>query len=137
MNRSTERRVVRRARGTQPRWGPALATGSTDGDVHILDTRADFGFRVAAPQLPPTRAARPPRSRGVFSREMEPPKKHGVGRTRLSIIAFAIAVVAVASALIIGAPIAISGAGTSANPGPAIFGSASVSPLFFNHAPTH
>jgi hypothetical protein len=136
MNRSTERRVIRRARGTRPRWGPALATGSTDGGVHILDTRGDFGFRVAAPPLPPTRAARPPRSRGVFSPDMEP-KKHPVGRTRLSIIAFAIAVVAIASALIIGAPIAISGAGTSANPGPAIFGSASVSPLFFNHARTH
>lgn len=136
MNRSIERRSIRRARGIQPRWGSALATGSADGDVHVLDTRRDFGFRVA-PQLPPTRAARTPRSRGVFFRAAEPLKKHGGRRTRLSIIAFAIAVVAIASALIVGAPIAISGAGTSFNPGPAIFGSASVSPLFFNHSGTH
>ena len=135
MNRSTERRFIRRARSTQPRWGPALATGSTDDDLHVLDTRRDFGFRVAA-QLPPTRAARTPRSRGVFSREAEPLKKHGVGRARLSIVSFAIAVVAIASALIIGAPIAISGAGTGVNPGPAIFGATSVSPLFFNHSRT-
>ncbi len=136
MNRSIERRFIRRPRGTQPRWGPALATDSTDGDIHVLDTQRDFGFGVAA-QLPPTRAARTPRSRGVFSRESETLKKHSARRTRLSIIAFAIAVVGIASALIIGAPIAISGAGPGFNPGPAIFGATSVSPLFFNHSRPH
>jgi hypothetical protein len=48
----------------------------------------------------------------------------------LSIVALAVAVVAVASALIVGAPAAIMGSAVNLNPGPAIFGAASVPPAF-------
>jgi hypothetical protein len=82
-------------------------------------------------RLPPTRAARTPRSRGVFLAAVEP--RRG-GRARrwadLSIAVLAVAVVAVSSALIMGAPATIMGFALNLNPGPAIVGAASVPPSF-------
>jgi hypothetical protein len=129
-----ERRVARRVRIGRPHW---VAGFVDDGeDLHLQATRRNFDFG-SPPQLPPTRAARTPRSRGVFSRMTEPPKKQSAWRrTSLSVVALAIAVVAVASALIVGAPIAITGVGVNVNPGPAIFGAASVPPAFIEPSRT-
>jgi hypothetical protein len=107
-----------------------MATGITGVELCFPDPRRDFEFRSVS-QLPPTRAARTPRSRGVFSKVTEPPKKQSAWRRAdMSIVAVAVAVVAIASALIVGAPIAISGEGPGFNPGPAIVGAASVPPAF-------
>jgi hypothetical protein len=134
MDRSMERRVARRVRIGRPHWVAGFVDDSVGEDLHLQATRRNFDFG-SPPQLPPTRAARTPRSRGVFSRVTEPPKKQSAWRrTDLSIVALAVAVVAIASALIVGAPLAITDAGVSFNPGPAIVGAASVPPAFI--APT-
>ena len=89
-------------------------------------------------RLPPTRAARTPRSRGVFLATVEPGR---VGRTRrwadLWIAALAVAVVTVSSALIMGAPATIMGFTLNLNPGPAIVGAASVPPSFMEPSTGH
>ena len=84
-----------------------------------------------ATRLPPTRAARTLRSRGVFLAIVKPTQ--GARKRRLAdlaIAALAVAVVAIASALIMGAPATIMGAALNLNPGPGIVGSASVPPAF-------
>jgi hypothetical protein len=130
MDRSIERRVVRRRRAARARWIPDLSRDVLDGDLHLQHTTGAFAFRSDA-RLPPPRAARTPRSRGIFLRATEPPKKQGTWRKPdKSIIGLAVAVVAIASALIVGAPTAIMGAVVNANPGPAIVGAASVPPAF-------
>src|SRR5450631_296838 len=136
MERISERRVARRVRISRPRWVTGLASEGVREDLQFQATRRDFDFSPP-PQLPPTRAARPPRSRGVFSKVTEAPKKQSAWRRAdMSVVAFAVAVVAIASALIVGAPIAISGAGPSFNPGPAIVGAASVPPAFIEPSRT-
>jgi hypothetical protein len=131
MDRSMDRRVVRSVRISRPRWVSGLASERVGEELHFQMVRRDFDFGSPA-QLPPTRAARTPRSRGVFSKATEPPKKQSAWRRAdMSIVALAVAVVAIASALIVGAPIAISGEGPGFNPGPAIVGAASVPPAFF------
>jgi hypothetical protein len=89
-------------------------------------------------RLPPTRAARTPRSRGVFLAAVEPSRG---GRARrwadLSIAALAVAVVAVSSALIMGAPATMMGVALNLNPGPAIIGAASVPPSFMEPSKGH
>src|SRR5258707_8182253 len=128
MDRSMERRVARRVRIGRPHWVAGFVDDSVGEDLHLQATRRNFDFG-SPPKLPPTRAARTPRSRGVFSRVTEPPKKQSAWRRAdLSIVALAVVVVAVTSALIVGAPIAISGAGVNFNPGPAMVGAASVPP---------
>jgi len=108
-----------------------------DGDLHLEDTTADSGFRSGT-RLPPPRAARTPRSRGIFLRATEAPKKQSVWRKAdKSIIGLAVAVVAIASALIVGAPAAIMGAAINVNPGPAIVGAASVPPAFIEVPTAH
>jgi hypothetical protein len=130
MDRSMERRVARRVRIGRPHWAAGSPSDRVREDLDLQATRRDFDLG-SPPQLPPTRAARTPRSRGVFSKVTEPPKKQSVWRrANLSIVALAIAVVAITSALIVGAPIAITGAGVNFNPGPAMVGAASVPPAF-------
>ena len=89
-------------------------------------------------RLPPTRAARMSRSRGVFLAPVEPSRG---GRARrwadLSIAALAAAVVAVSSALIMGAPATMMGVALNFNPGPAIIGAASVPPSFMEPSKGH
>ncbi len=101
--------------------------------VHAPATELPSGTR-----LPPTRAARTPRSRGVFLAAVEP--RRG-GRARrwgdLAIAVLAVAVVAVSSALIMGAPATIMGVTLSFNPGPAIVGAASVPPAFMEPSKGH
>jgi hypothetical protein len=128
MDRSIERRVESRVRTGRPHWVAGLASDRVREDLPFQATRRDFDLPI---QLPPTRAARTPRSRGVFSKVTEAPKKQSAWRgSNLSIVAFAVAVVAIASALIVGAPIAITDVGVNFNPGPAIVGAASVPPAF-------
>ena len=130
MDRSTERRVIRRPRALRPYGIPGLSRDRLDGDPHLQDTSGDFGFRSGT-RLPPPRAARTPRSRGIFLQATEAPKKENAWRKAdKSIIGLAVAVVAIASALIVGAPTAIMGAVVNVNPGPAIVGAASVPPAF-------
>src|SRR5450432_3325563 len=136
MDRSIERRVERSGRTGQPNWVPALATGVNGVDLCFQDPRRDFEFRSVS-QLPPTRAARTPRSRGIFSKVTEPAgKRSSWRRADLSIVALAVAVVAIAAALIVGAPIAISGGGVNFNPGPAMVGATSVPPAFIEPSRT-
>jgi hypothetical protein len=92
----------------------------------------DFGFNAAS-RLPPPRAARTPRSRGFFLKAAPESKKprRKWGKSDFSIIAFAVAVVALTSALIVGAPSAMLGSAVSLNPGPAMVGATSVAPAFF------
>ena len=92
----------------------------------------DFGFSAVSP-LPPPRAARTPRSRGFFLKATPDSKKpqRKWSKWDLSIVAFAVAVVALASALIVGAPSAMLGSAVSLNPGPAMVGATSVAPAFF------
>ncbi len=52
-------------------------------------------------------------------------------------VALAVAVVAVTSALIVGAPSAMLGSSVTINPGAAIVGATSVAPSFLNHATKH
>jgi hypothetical protein len=86
-------------------------------------------------RLPPTRAARQPRSRGVFSAGAgQRPERRKLRKAGVSIAAVAVAIVAIASALIVAAPAMVMGTGVSANPGPAIVGAASVPPAFIEPA---
>lgn len=105
----------------------ALVSDGWCPDVDVLAAeQAQDGTR-----LPPTRAARTPRSRGVFLAMLKPTP--GARRRRLAdltIAALAVAVVAISSALIMGAPATIMGAALNFNPGPGIVGSASVPPAF-------
>jgi hypothetical protein len=136
MDRNVERQVERRASTSRPRWVPAMATGITGVELCFPDPRRDFEFRSVS-QLPPTRAARTPRSRGIFSGATEPARKRSSWRrTDLSIVALAVAVVAIASALIVGAPLAISDGGANFNPGPAMVGATSVPPAFIEPSTT-
>jgi hypothetical protein len=89
-------------------------------------------------RLPPTRAARQPRSRGVFSACAGQGLQRGKSsRARASIAALALVIVAIASAVIVGAPSVVMGTAVSANPGPGIVGAASVPPTFIRHAKSH
>jgi len=134
MDTSMERRVTRRVRSGRPPWVAGIARDRDSEDLHSQSTRHDFDFGLP-PRLPPTRAARTLRSRGVFSKAPGTSKKQRSWRSAdLSIVALAVAVVAIASALIVGAPIAITGA--NVNPGPAIVGAASVPPAFIEHSKT-
>jgi hypothetical protein len=136
MDRSMERQVERKVRTGRSGWVPALATGVAGADLCFPDPRRDFEFRSVS-QLPPTRAARTPRSRGIFSKATEPARKMSSWRrVDLSIVALAVAVVAIAATLIVGAPIAITGGGANFNPGPAMVGAASVPPAFIEPSRT-
>ena len=89
-------------------------------------------------RLPPTRAARTPRSRGVFLAVVEPGRSGRPWRlVDVAIAALAVAVVATSSALIMGAPATIMGVALSLNPGPAIVGAASVPPSFVEPSKAH
>jgi hypothetical protein len=130
MERSIERRVTRRSLAARPLWIRGVPRDVLDGDRHCQDTTGEFVFRSDT-RLPPPRAARRPRSRGIFLQAPEPPKKQSAWRKAdKSIIGLAVAVVAIASALIVGAPTAIMGAAVNVTPGPAIVGAASVPPAF-------
>jgi hypothetical protein len=136
MDRSMERRVSHRARTSRARWIPCPSHEFVSEDPHSLDVRSDIALRFSPP-LPPTRAARPSRSRGVFLPTADPaPAKRRWRKTDLSIAALAVMVVAMASALVLGAPPAILGALGTYNPGPAIVGAASVPPAFVEPSAT-
>lgn len=91
-----------------------------------------FDF-LADSRLPPPRAARTPRSRGFFLVATQPQEKqeHASRKRDLSIVGFAVTVVAFTSALIVGAPAAIESSTESFNPGPAMVAATSVAPAFF------
>jgi hypothetical protein len=131
MDTGMERRVARRVRSGRARWISGAAHDLAGEVLPFQDPRRGFEFHPDT-QLPPPRAARTPRSRGIFFKAAQPPKKQSAWRrTDLSIVALAVAVVAIASALIVGAPNAtIMASGAHFNPGPAMVGAASVPPAF-------
>jgi len=89
-------------------------------------------------RLPPTRAARQPRSRGVFfAGANQGPERRKRRRAEISIAALAVVIVAIASAVIVGAPSVVMGAAAGVNPGPAIFGATSVPPTFIGQSKLH
>ena len=122
--------------------GTRISSSTMTRSLHDPMAVRDEGWRSAvdAPateqrkdgtRLPPTRAARTPRSRGVFLAAVEPSRGGWARRwADLSIAALAVAVVAVSSALIMRAPATIMGVALNLNPGPAIVGAASVPPSF-------
>ncbi len=129
MNTDTERQLTRRFRTMRPRWTPGLSRDLVSNNLCLQHPGSSFALRAEKP-LPPTRAARKPRSRGFFFKGTEPPKKqNGWRKAEMTIVALAIAVVAAAFTLIVGAPTMMGGA-INLNPGPAIFGAASVPPAF-------
>jgi len=138
MERCFDLRATQRSRSGRPRWIPGM-TLPTDTDhvsSRVQKPSFDLGPAASSP-LPPPRAARTPRSRGIFLEPSQPPApKRAPGRTRFSIIALAVAVVAITSALILGAPSAMQRAAMSHNPGPAIVGATSVAPAFVSPART-
>jgi hypothetical protein len=136
MDKSLEPQVTQRVRMVRPRWIPGLSRDLLSDNLYLQHAGNDFAL-CSDTQLPPTRAVRTPRSRGVFSRTTEPPKKQSAWRKAdMSIVGLAVAVVAIAAALIVGAPSAIMGAAVNLNPGPAIVGAASVPPAFIEPSRT-
>jgi hypothetical protein len=79
-------------------------------------------------RLPPTRAARAPRSRGIFFGRggSTGPKKHHVVRASLTALMLGVCGILLA----VFASRSISGVTLNANPGPGIVASASVAPAF-------
>jgi hypothetical protein len=130
MDKYLERPVTRSVHIGRRRRASWLWRELTSEDLHFQDMHCDFELRRGT-LLPPTRAARTPRSRGIFSEPSEPPKERSAWRRpNVSIVAVAVAVVAIASALVVGAPNAIMGAEVNLNPGPAMVGAVSVPPTF-------
>jgi hypothetical protein len=66
-----------------------------------------------------------------------PAPKRRPAKRDLSMVALAVAVVAVTSALIVGAPSAMLGSSVAINPGAAIVGATSVAPAFLKPAAQH
>ena len=119
----------------RPRWMSGPSRDLVSENLCLQHPGSTFALRSENP-LPPTRAARTPRSRGFFFKATEPPKKqNGWRKAEMTIVALAIAVVAVAATLIVGAPTMMGGA-NNLNPGPAIVGAASVPPAFIGHPKT-
>lgn len=121
--------TTRRHPWTSECWTHHRSVMVSDGwcpDVDVLAMeQAEHSNR-----LPPTRAARTLRSRGVFLETVKPaPRARKRRLAEVAIAALAVAIVALSSALIMGAP-TIMGAALSFNPGPGIIGSASVPPAF-------
>ena len=138
MDRSIERRVTRRSRAVRPRWDTCpVARHGGDGDLHLQDTTGELDFAPAHGCLHP--ALRAPRAvAGFFCRRLKLRRRQSAWRKAdKSIIGLAVAVVAIASALIVGAPTAIMGAAVNVNPGPAIVGAASVPPAFIEVPTAH
>ena len=93
------------------------------------ESERSFGSRFASTSpLPPTRAARVPRSRGSFFCHVgsTSPKKHHV--IKASLTALMLGMCGILLALF--ASRSISGVTLTANPGPGIVASASVAPAF-------
>jgi len=79
-------------------------------------------------RLPPTRAARPTRKRGVFlgaQSALDKPRY-----VRVSRVTLALAVAAITSALVVSAPSVVTDTAVAANHGLALIGAASVPPSF-------
>jgi hypothetical protein len=94
---------------------------------------ADCALGRAAPDLrfPPTRAARSPRSRGVFLETCEEnPSAKSTRWVEVPVAIVALAVAAFALAVCFSAPTIVAGTTVGANPGPGIVAAASVAPPF-------
>ena len=137
MNRLLEQ-GTRRRRGIAR--GPVLPGAAEECDDLVCAAeppRAESSADTSI-QLPPTRAARPARSRGAFlataRRWMGPARTR---RVNLSRITLAAAVVAVASALVVSAPSRVMDSAVAASRGLALIGATSVPPSFIVPAKSH
>jgi hypothetical protein len=134
MLRRLEQNILRRLRVARARWLPGPTEARTSAERSFDDSHRAHQLSNSL-RLPPTRAARQPRSRGVFSADAgRRPERRKLRRAGISIAALAVAIVAIASAVIVGAPAVVMGTAASANPGPAIVGAASVPPAFIEPA---
>jgi hypothetical protein len=134
MDRSTgggsERRDERRQRAAGPPPFAALAAHAGVCGDGLRPAPGAFAL-LSEIRLPPTRAARTTRSRGIFLPPTAASKQPRGGRKPgLSIVTVAVAVAAFALALVVGAPGAIRWSSGSLNPGPAMVGATSVPPSF-------
>jgi hypothetical protein len=133
MERRFDTRAAPRSRAGRRRWLPGTADAVLDGEAQVRAPVPVIGFDSGATsRLPPPRAARTPRSRGFFLQATQAPEKqeHKSRKRDVSIVGFAVAVVALTSALIVGAPAAIESSAESFNPGPAMVAATSVAPAF-------
>lgn len=80
--------------------------------------------------LPPTRAARTPRSRGTFLDSVCNVRLKRNALARASLTGFTLVVGGILLALFAYSPSIVSGGALNANPGPGMFASASVAPAF-------
>ena len=137
MLRRLERDILRRLRVARARWLPGPAAARTSAERSVDDSHRAHQLSNGL-RLPPTRAARQPRSRGAFlGGANQGPERRRWRRADISIAALAVAIVAIASAVIVGGPSVVTGAASSANPGPAMVGAASVPPAFIEPAKLH
>jgi hypothetical protein len=134
MGASIERQGARRLRAAQPRRLTALSAGTGGGELRLPGAAGGFAL-LSEIRLPPPRAARTARSRGIFLRVTDATKEPRGGRKPgASIVRLVIAVAAIACALVVAAPGAIMWTSGNPNPGPAMVGATSVPPSFVDTA---
>ena len=111
--------------------GVAFSSYSDNARDPSLECDGDRGPEfLLTPRLPPTRAARVPRSRGTFLdgvRSAHPKWRHLVGA---SLKPVPLAIACILLALLAYSPSIVTGVALSHNPGPGIVASASVPPAF-------
>jgi hypothetical protein len=129
MDKNLEKRTQSR-----PQVAPAVLPSMAQGAKSVAGSPAASlarGREHPDLRLPPTRAARASRGRGVFWEE--PDEVMSAARSRwveASVAFVALAVAAVAMAVCVNAPSVVAGAAFGTNPGPAIVAAASVAPPF-------
>jgi len=110
----------------------------TSSENGALSVERITGVSGSPSRLPPTRAARSPRSRGVFlNRWKRADHSDKARRARASKLTIVLAVVAVASAVIVTAPSLVMETAVAANHGLALIGATSVPPSFIVPAKKH
>jgi hypothetical protein len=129
MDKNLEKRTQSR-----PQVAPAVLQGTAQMAPSVAGSPAASlatGRQHSGLRLPPTRAARASRGRGVFLEEHDEVMSAGWARWVEVLVAFvALAVAAVALAVCVNAPSVVAGAAFGTNPGPAIVAAASVAPPF-------
>src|ERR1700757_502675 len=127
MNQLPEQKPVRRQHVERARTLPGPGDFNSDEARSTEPMQREHQLRSQS-RLPPTRAARPTRKRGVFLRARSALDK--TRRGRVSRVTLALAVAAITSALVISAPSVVTDTAVAANHGLALVGAASVPPSF-------
>ena len=127
MNQLPEQKPRRRQHVARARTLPSPGHFSSDEARSTEPMQREHQLRSHL-RLPPTRAARPTRKRGVFlgTQSALDKTRHG----RFSRVTLALAVAAITSALVVSAPSVVTDTAVAANHGLALIGAASVPPSF-------